>query len=167
MGGIDKTPTNKPVPVILPADQQQPALDVETIKGLNTILQTALSKSTEKITDPKAIESIKKSYNNTNLSAGAKLGGDMEIKKGSIFSYTNSSLRGQMNSDTKQWENIRTSSTYTDNDGNGTFETLKITKNNVDKNGKVISSKTTLYGKSKDDNVSPYDQLIPPDETAK
>lgn len=129
------------LPPILPLDQQQPALDVKKI---------ALLKEKAK----------------QNIFEGPGIDGKIEIKNGSLFSFTQNISNTRVDASDKQHIKTVTEKKtirYCDNDGNGTFET-RIDEIR-DANGNLI--KTTKYGKSKDDNVSNYDIEIPLNGKAK
>lgn len=127
---------NKQLPPTLPLNQQQPALDVKKIELLK--------------------EKMKQ-----NIFEGPGIDGKIEIKNGSLFSFTQKSSNTRVDVSDKQHVKTVTekkSMQYVDTDGNGTFETLIV--ETTDASGNIIKTK---YGKSKghDDNVSNYDIEIP------
>lgn len=139
--GLDKV-QNNPASGNLPVEKQQAPLNAETIEKL---------KSRINVFDGKQ-------------DAGSDLVGTMDIHKGSLFSFTQTSNQIKFNTETRKTEAKRTSYQYLDTDGNGTFETLIVEVRNAYDNS-LIS--TTKYGKSKDDNVSNYDKEIPIDAEKK
>lgn len=141
--GLEKIQETKQT-AVLPPEKQQAALDENTIKLLKS--QINVFDGTEKL--------------------GPDIGGSMEIHKGSIFSYTPkiiSNTRVVKTPTGPKTETTKQSYTYSDPDGNGTFDILTIETR--DANGNLI--KTTKYGKTKDDNVSNYDKEIPQDAEKK
>lgn len=142
--GLEKIQETKQTPV-LPPEKQQAPLDENTIKSLKS--QINVFDGIEKL--------------------GPDIGGSMEIHKGSIFSYTPKIISNTRVVGTNAQNAVRItekkSYTYSDTDGNGTFETLTV--ETKDEKGNLIS--ITKYGKSKDDNKSNYDKEISPDEKIK
>ena len=136
-----KIQETKTLPVKLPLEKQQEALDAKTINFLK--------------------EQVK-----VNIFDGPKVGGKIEIHNGSLFSYTRTLSNTRViktNTGEHKTETKKQSFKYSDEDNNGTFETLIV--ETKDANGNTIG--VTKYGKSKDDNVSNYDELIPTDENKK
>lgn len=131
---------NTQLPVKLPLDQQKPALDVKKIELL-------------------------KQKAKQNIFEGPEVDGKIDIKNGSIFSFTQKVSNTRVDATDRQHiKTVTEKQTIKycncDNDPKGTFEILFVETRDAE--GKLI--KTTKYGKSKDDNVSNYDLEIPTDK---